>query len=223
MEVGSITGEDLIQLQEEIAKNKGFDKIRPVLSFQQHFFGLFGTAVFLRSQNGSLNTIAFTNIPNCETDESDFSESEESDFDETEEFDFDETEEDEAMDASDFFDSLDEIDFGENSAEEFKIITESMMRRLAPCFEIEKIPRFFSNTSELEEFISPEMAAPFQGYKLLVIPIRRMRTYKKAENKKADAIVICYTYDDSEYLFEHHAENIESIWKMYYFYACGGK
>ncbi len=217
------SSDDFFQLREEMDKETGFNKIKPALSFQQFFFGLFGTAVFMRSPNGALNTIAFTNIPNYELDSQ---ENEYNDFDETEYKidDEDDSQDDDSQDAQDFFDELDElpfpesdIDFGENGAEEFGQISESFIKNLAPCFELEKKPRFFNNFNELLEFVPMEVAARLQGYRLLIVPIRKHATYKKAANKKADCLVICYAHDDTENLKEEHIDDIERVWATYYY------
>lgn len=220
--------EDYLQLHEEISKNKGFDKIKPVLSFQQEFFGLFGTAVFMKTGANHYHNVACTNIPNYipDSQKNENSINEEDSIDESfTAFDyntaFDENSENNCEDAENFFDDLEnEIDFGENSGHEFTQLSESLIRQLAPCFSLEKNPRFFSNFNEMTEFVPMNIASCFQGYKLLIIPIRKPASYKRPASKNADAIVICYTYDDSEYLNEDNVDYIERIWSMYYYFSC---
>lgn len=224
------TIDDYIQLKEEIEKSKGFDKVKPALSFQQEFFGLFGTAVFMKTGANNYHTVACTNIPNCTPDSKKEDNSEnpedntEDSFDESfTAFDYNTAfESDEGgEDADDFFDKLeDEVDFGENSKEEFKQLSDSLISKLAPCFSLEKNPRFFTDFNSMTEFVPMNVAACFQGYKLLVIPIRKPASYKRAASKNADAIVICYTYDDSPYLKEESVDYIERIWNMYYSLSC---
>lgn len=218
------TIDDYMQLKEEIEKSKGFDKVKPALSFQQEFFGLFGTAVFMKTGANFYHTVACTNIPNYSPDSE--KSNEQNDVDQEDSFDesftaFDYNtafESDEGgEDAEDFFDKLeDDVDFGENSNDEFKQLSDSLIKQLAPCFSLEKSPRFFADFNSMTEFVPMNVAACFQGYKLLVIPIRKPASYKRAASKNADAIVICYTYDDSNYLKEESVDYIERIWNLYY-------
>lgn len=219
--------DDYMQLKEEIEKSKGFDKVKPALSFQQEFFGLFGTAIFMKTGANFYHTVACTNIPNYSPDSEKSNEQnnvdQEDSFDESfTAFDYNTAfESDEGgKDAEDFFDKLDDVDFGENSNDEFKQLSDSLIKQLAPCFSLEKSPRFFADFNSMTEFVPMNVAAYFQGYKLLVIPIRKPASYKRAASKNADAIVICYTYDDSPYLKEESVDYIERIWNMYYSLSC---
>jgi hypothetical protein len=206
--------DDLLELERAMNGVPGFGKVSQALSFQQEFFGLFGTAVLMRQGKGTFVPIACTNIPNCAPDDLGGEQKEEQEFDtgsgyepEDEEEDFwgsaEETGEDEDEDAEP------ENGAGEQDGEEFHALAKSIVERLAPCFQHEKQPRFFATFNELSEFVSPDLAARFQGYKLAILPLRKPRT------KAVVGLIVCYAHDDSQYLNAEDLDGLERIWLCY--------
>lgn len=195
-----MTVDDLLELEGELASVQGFEKARPVLSFQQEFFGLFGTACLMRQPKGTFHPIFVTNIPNTAHGPGEEEQDQEYDlgieFEEQEQDDFDE-------------ESEEPISAGENDGEEFRAFAQAMIDNLAPCFQHEKQPRFFPNFNDLTEFVGPEMIARFQGYKLMILPIR------KPKAKNVVALIVLYANEDMQYLIEDDMEPLSRVWGVF--------
>lgn len=204
-----MTVDDLLELETQLALTAGFGKSKTVLSFQQEFFGFMGSALLLRQPKGTFHPMFCTNIPNCEEGQTE----EEMEFDLGIEFEEAENEDDFGEDEEQENDDADEaetrIDRGEDSADEFANLASAMIERLAPCFQHEKQSRFFADFRALEEFVSPDLASRFQGYKLVIIPI-----FAKTQ-KNVKALVMLYTTDDSQFLLEEDMDNLERIWRAF--------
>lgn len=188
--VEPMNGVDLLQLESTLQVVTGFGRIKIALSFQREFFGLMGTAVLLRQANGSFFPIAITNVPNYDDSQ-----------EETEDESFEPNDEQE--------ESEQEQNFGQDDGDEFHALALAMVNNLAPCFQHEKQTRFFPDFNALTEFVSIDLAARFQGYKLMIIPIINQSA------KKVKALIVCFTNDDSQFLTEDDADGMTRMWSIY--------
>lgn len=195
-----MTVDDLLELERTLTGVPGFEKARPVLEFQQEFFGLFGTACLLRQPKGTFHPMFMTNIPNCAPGGCEGEKEQEFDLG----IEFEEQEQEEFGE-----DENEPIGAGENDGEEFRAFVQAMIDNLSPCFQHEKQPRFFPNFNDLAEFVSPDLLARFQGYKLMIIPIR------KPKAKNVVGLVILYNNEDSQYLTEDDMEPLSRVWNMF--------
>lgn len=190
--VEPMNGADLLDLESALQTVTGFNRVKPALSFQREFFGLMGTAILVRQPNGSFFPMAITNVPNYDDSQEETQEQDE------ENDSFEEQEDDE-----------NETDFGEDTGDEFHALAQSIVNNLAPCFQHEKQTRFFADFNALTEFVSMELAARFQGYKLMIIPII------KKNDKKVKALIVSFTNDDSEYLNEDDSDGMTRMWSIF--------